>query len=334
MNYRGLSVALVVPCRNEELTIGRVVRDFKSAMPALEVFVFDNNSSDRTAAVALAAGANVISVPLRGKGNVVRRMFADVEADIFVLVDGDSTYDAASVTLLVDKLIDERLDMVVGCRQATGDAGAYRRGHEFGNWLLTRSVSLIFGGSFSDMLSGYRVFTRRFAKSFPALSRGFEIETELTVHALELRMPFGEAPTPYGTRPEGSTSKLSTYRDGWRILKTIARLYVAERPLAFYALCAAAMALISTALAIPLLIDYLETGLVPRLPTAVLSASMMICALLSLVCGLVLDNVTRGRHETKRLAYLAIPHPVHGRSHESSLSNPDVRLRRSDRVYS
>ncbi len=309
--YRGLRVALVVPCYNEALAIAQVIAGFKRAMPSLLIYVFDNNSSDNTASVARAAGAEVIQVPLRGKGNVVRRMFADIEADVFVMVDGDATYDAGSVQALVDKLIEERLDMVVGCRKTPDiDAqAAYRLGHQFGNKLLTQSVMRIFGGGFSDMLSGYRAFTARYVKSFPAISKGFEIETELTVHALELRMPYGELVTPYGARAEGSESKLSTFRDGWRILRTIGRLYVSERPLPFYAICAMLICLLSLTLATPLLIEFLETGLVPRLPTAVLSAALMICSLLSLVCGLVLDNVTRGRHEIKRLAYLAISPP-------------------------
>jgi glycosyltransferase involved in cell wall biosynthesis len=309
--YRGQRVALVVPCFNEEAAIAQVVDGFQTAMPELEIFVFDNNSSDETRTVALAAGAKVISVSHRGKGNVVRRMFADVDADIYVMVDGDATYEAGAVRKLVDKLIDEKLDMVVGCRKTQESIAheAYRNGHQWGNKMLSQSVVKIFGGSFTDMLSGYRVFSRRYAKSFPALSRGFEIETELTVHALELRMPFGEVNTSYGARPEGSVSKLSTYSDGWRILKMIGRLYISERPLAFFTICATLLAMVAIFLALPLLSEYLRDGLVPRLPTAVLSASLMVCALLSLVCGLILDNVTRGRHEIKRLAYLAIPAP-------------------------
>lgn len=311
MLYRDQRVALIVPCFNEEAAIGNVIRDFQVAMPQLDIFVFDNRSLDRTGEIARSLGANVIFVPLRGKGNVVRRMFADVEADVYVMVDGDATYDAFSVGRMIDKLLDEHLDMVVGCREteiALADV-AYRRGHQWGNRVLTQSVVGIFGGGFTDMLSGYRVFTRRYAKSFPALSHGFETETELTVHALELRMPFGEVTTPYRARPEGSESKLSTYRDGWRILKTIARLYVSERPLAFFGICAAFLAMAAVLLSFPLFAEYLAHGLVPRLPTAVLSASMMVSALLSFTCGLILDNVTRGRHETKRLAYLAIPAP-------------------------
>lgn len=309
--YRGQAVALVVPCFNEEAAIEKVIRDFQSAMPEICVYVFDNLSSDRTAEVARSNGATVINVPLPGKGNVVRRMFADVDADIYVMVDGDATYDAASVRQLLDKLLDERLDMVVGCRktEVSSAEAAYRSGHQWGNRLLTQSVVSIFGGNFTDMLSGYRVFSKRFVKSFPALSHGFEIETELTVHALELRMPCGEVMTPYGARPEGSQSKLSTYRDGWRILRTIGKLYVSERPLAFFGICALILALIAVTISVPVFIVFLEQGLVPRLPTALLSASMMICALLSVVCGLVLDNVTRGRHETKRLVYLSIRAP-------------------------
>ncbi|MDF0604657.1 glycosyl transferase [Neisseriaceae bacterium TC5R-5] len=236
-------------------------------------------------------------------------MFADVEADIYVMVDGDATYDAASVLKLVDAVIDGGADMVVGCRKVSEQISkaAYRQGHQFGNRMLTRSVRQIFGGEFTDMLSGYRAFSRRYAKSFPAISHGFEIETELTVHALELRMPTAEVDTPYGARPEGSVSKLSTYRDGLRIFKTIMQLYVHERPLQFYGLAALVLSLSALILSWPLIHTFWQTGLVPRLPTAVLSASLMVCALLSFTSGLVLDNVTKGRHESKRLAYLAIP---------------------------
>lgn len=309
--YRGHRVALIVPCYNEGLTIAQVVQGFKTALPEIRPYVFDNASLDNTAQSALAAGATVIHVPLQGKGNVVRRMFADVEADIYVMVDGDSTYHAPSVKAMIDQLLDQQLDMVVGCRETPkAIAGeAYRQGHQWGNRMLTGCVAQIFGGEFTDMLSGYRVFSRRFAKSFPALAQGFEIETELTVHALELRMPFGEYMTPYGARPEGSTSKLSTYKDGWRILKTIIRLYMSERPLPFFGLAGAAMALASIFLFIPILLEYLQSGLVPRIPTAILCTSLMGIAVLAFFVGLILDNVVRGRHETKRLAYLAIPAP-------------------------
>lgn len=309
MRYRDLNIALVVPCYNEEKTIAQVVREFKLAMPALEIYVFDNSSNDETAAIAKREGAQVIHVPLRGKGNVVRRMFADVDADIYVMVDGDATYDATAVSTLIDKLIDEKLDMVVGCRQTDAETAshAYRHGHQWGNRLLTQSVMQIFGGSFTDMLSGYRVFSRRYVKSIPALSHGFEIETELTVHALELRMPYGEVMTRYGARPEGSESKLSTYKDGWKILKTIGRLYVSERPFSFFGILASLIAAVAIIISIPIILEFLKVGVVPRFPTAILSASMMVCAILSFACGLILDNVTRGRHEVKRLTYLGIP---------------------------
>lgn len=311
--YRGHHVALIVPCFNEEAAIGAVLAAFHRAMPQLDLYVFDNRSTDATVVRAKAAGATVVSVALRGKGNVVRRMFADVEADVYVMVDGDSTYDASSLPALVDTLLDDHLDMVVGCRTtgAGADQDTYRPGHRWGNRLLTWSVVRLFGGSFTDLLSGYRVFSRRYVKSFPALSHGFEIETELTVHALELRMPWGEIATPYGSRPAASHSKLSTYQDGWRILRTIAKLYISERPLAFFALCAALLAATAVLLALPLLFEYLRTGLVPRLPTAVLAASMGVSALLSLVCGLILDTVTRGRQEAKRFVYLATPPSAH-----------------------
>lgn len=309
MQYRGLNVALIVPCFNEEKSIERVIRDFKVALPALSIFVFDNSSSDNTKQIALQCGVTVLNVPLKGKGNVVRRMFADVDADIYVMVDGDATYDANAVSQLIDKLIDEHLDMVVGCRKTSAAIAskAYRHGHQWGNRLLTQSVVRIFGGNFTDMLSGYRAFTRRYVKSIPALSYGFEIETELTVHALELRMPYGEINTNYGSRPEGSESKLSTYKDGWKILKTIGRLYMSERPFTFFGFIALLIASVAIILAIPLALEYFRAGVVPRFPTAILSASMMICALLSFACGLILDNVTRGRHEMKRLIYLGIP---------------------------
>jgi glycosyltransferase involved in cell wall biosynthesis len=307
MKYRDKSIALVIPCHNEAQTIEQVVTDFKNAMPEIAIYVFDNLSTDKTKEVALQAGATVISVNEKGKGNVVRRIFADVNADIYVMVDGDATYEAAAVHKLVDKLIDDRLDMVVGCRKVTADIAdkAYRPGHQLGNKVLTQSVTKIFGGKFTDMLSGYRAFTRRYAKSFPALSQGFETETELTVHALELRMPYGEVSTAYGERPEGSESKLSTYRDGFRILGTIVRLFMREKPLIFFGLIAACFFVVSILLSLPVFYVYMQTGLVPRLPTALLSAMLMLASFLSLACGLILDNVTIGRQESKRLFYLS-----------------------------
>ncbi len=299
-------IAVLIPCHNEEAAIGKVVQDFLRVLPQAAIFVYDNNSSDQTCAIAQRAGAIVRCEPLQGKGNVVRRMFADIEADIFVLVDGDDTYDAASAPRLIDLLVTQALDMVNGARVASSQA-AYRAGHQFGNALLTGLVARIFGNRLTDMLSGYRVFSRRFVKSFPALTAGFETETEFTVHALQLRMPIAEVPTPYRERPVGSVSKLRTYRDGWRILRTIFTLIKQEKPLQFFAVVSAALGVLSAGLALPVIRTYFATGLVPRLPTAVLSMGIMLLAFLSLVCGLVLETVTRGRNEAKRLAYLNVP---------------------------
>ena len=297
-------VAVLVPCYNEQAAIAQVVGNFRAELPAADIYVYDNNSTDRTVEVARTAGAMVRREGRQGKGHVVRRMFADVDADIYVLVDGDATYDAASVRTMVARLIDDRLDMVVGVRRDQEQA-AYRLGHRFGNRLLTGFVARVFGAAFADMLSGYRVFSRRFVKSFPALSGGFEIETELTVHALELELPVAEIETPYYARPEGSHSKLNTWRDGVRILNTIVKLYRSERPLGFFSGIGISMAIMSVGFAIPIVITYLREGVVPRLPTAVLSTGLMIIAALAITCGLVLDTVTRGRREIKLLAYLA-----------------------------
>jgi len=297
-------IAVLVPCFNEEAAIDKVVKDFRAALPAAAIFVFDNNSTDKTAEIARAAGAEVFEEKHRGKGFVVRRMFADVDADIYVLVDGDATYDAPSVRRMIGRLIDGQLDMVVGSR-IDKDKAAYRAGHRAGNRILSGFVAWVFGPSFNDMLSGYRVFSRRFVKSFPVLSGGFEIETELTVHALELGLPVEEIETPYYARPEGSSSKLSTWRDGFRILLTIANLYRAERPLPFFSVLGLIAGLVSIGLAVPIVITFLETGLVPRLPTAVLATGLMLLAFLCGAVGLVLDTVTRGRREMKLLAYLS-----------------------------
>lgn len=307
------TVAVVLPCYNESGAIAQVIGELKAALPGVAIHVFDNASTDGTAAVAREHGALVHHVSLRGKGNVVRRMFADVEADVYVMTDGDATYDVANIRQLIDCVLHEGCDMVVGARFDDGsNVHAYRPGHRLGNRMLTGSVALLFGGTFSDMLSGHRVFSRRYVKSFPATAHGFEIETELTVHALELRMQCMELPVAYRSRPEGTASKLSTFRDGWRILATIVRLFTSERPLAFFFLLAASLALLSIALAIPLMLTYLQTGLVPRLPTAVLATGTMLSALLSVVCGAVLHNVTLGRQEAKRLVYLSIPAPGRG----------------------
>lgn len=306
----GPRISVVIPCFNEEIAIPGVVEDFRRALPLASIHVFDNNSSDRTMDAARAAGAIVHAVALQGKGNVVRRMFADVDADIYVLVDGDGTYDAASAQAMTACLLDRGLDMVTGVREAV-HVEAYRRGHTFGNRLLSGFLSRLFGGNASDILSGYRIFSRRFVKSFPVLSSGFEIETELSVHALELCLPVAEVKTPYRERPEGSFSKLSTYRDGARILITMLRLFSAERPFVFYTLFSALSALLALILAAPLVVTYLQTGLVPRFPTAILSSSLMLLAALSFSVGLILDTVTRGRREVKMLHYLnqAAPRP-------------------------
>jgi glycosyltransferase involved in cell wall biosynthesis len=301
-----MRIAVLIPCFNEEAAVATVVADFRKALPTADIFVYDNNSSDRTASVAREAGAEVRSERRQGKGHVVRRMFADIDADIYVLVDGDATYDAASAPRMIDALFSDHLDMVVGLRVDKVQA-AYRTGHRAGNWMLTGFLSSVFGQAFKDILSGYRVFSRRFVKSFPVLSDGFEIETELAVHALELALPVVEIETPYYARPEGSFSKLNTWRDGFRILGTILKLYRSEKPLRFFAAIGIFLTLISIGLAIPIIVTFVEQGIVPRLPTAVLSMGLMILAMLSLSSGMVLDTVTRGRREMKLLAYLSQP---------------------------
>ena len=299
-------VAVLVPCFNEELTVGKTVTAFREVLPSATLYVYDNNSTDRTIDVARIAGAVVRNEPRQGKGNVVRRMFADVDADVFVLVDGDATYEAQAAPRMVRRAIDESLDFVNGAR-VSQRMDAYRRGHRFGNYVLTAMVRSIFGRQFTDMLSGYKVFSRRYVKSFPAMSRGFEIETELTVHALELRMPSGEEFTAYGERPLGSVSKLSTFRDGTKILRLIFDLVRNERPLQFFGLAGLVLVLVAIALAVPVVQTYFETGLVPRLPTAVLSVGLIIIGFLSFLAGLILDVVATMRREMKRLAYLSYP---------------------------
>ncbi|HEX7663016.1 MAG TPA: glycosyltransferase family 2 protein [Polyangiaceae bacterium] len=303
-SFEGLRIAVMAPCYNEALAVANVVRNFKKSLPNAEIYVFDNASTDDTAKIARAEGAHVHSVYFKGKGHVVRRMFADIEADLYIMVDGDDTYDAAAAPALVELLLRDRCDMVVALRQHT-EAGAYRSGHVLGNKMLTGFLSWMFGRACNDILSGYRVFSRRFVKSFPVLSAGFEIETELTVHALELRVPIGEMATHYGERPTGSASKLNTYRDGIRILFTMIRLFSAERPTLFYSIIATVLALVSIALMIPIAITFAETGLVPRFPTAILSTGIMLLAALSFFAGLILDTVTRGRRELKMLSYLS-----------------------------
>jgi hypothetical protein len=300
-------IAVVLPCRNEAAAIADVVRGFRSALPEAVVYVYDNGSTDGTEARAREAGAIVRREPVPGKGNVVRRMFADVDADVYVMADGDGTYDPRTARAMVDRLADGPLDMVVGARQYAEGGRASRRGHRAGNSVLTGFVGWLFGARFTDMLSGYRVLSRRFVKSFPALAMGFEIETELTIHALELRLPVDEVPTPYVARPGGSHSMLSTWRDGLRIAATILFLFKEIRPFRFFGTLFAALAVVSLGLAYPIVVTFLETGLVPRVPTAVLATGVMLLAFIALTCGIVLDTVSRGRREAKRLALLAVP---------------------------
>ena len=299
------SIAVLIPCRNEAVTIAEVVRAFRRALPAATIYVYDNVSTDQTAAIAAAAGAAVRHEPMAGKGNVVRRMFADVEADIYVMVDGDDTYDAAIAPEMVRRLGAEQLDMVVATRISDATDAAFRRGHRLGNSTLTRVVGWLFEPRFSDIFSGYRAFSRRFVKSFPALASGFEIETELAIHALELKMPVAEVPAPYTARPKGSRSNLSTWWDGLRIMAAIVFLFKEARPFKFFGAIAAALGFLSLALAWPLLVTYVATGLVPRLPTAILVTGIMLMAFIALACGVVLDTVSRGRREAKRLRYLS-----------------------------
>ena len=303
-----LSIAVLLPCHNEEEAIAQTVQDFRRALPTATVYVYDNNSTDRTIEVARAAGATVRCETRQGKGHVVRRMFADIDADLYVMADGDATYEAGAASAMVQRLLDENLDMVVGCRHDRA-RGAYRYGHRFGNALLTACLTLLFGRHFTDILSGYRVFSQRFVKTFPSLSEGFEIETEISVHALRLRMPVAEIDTAYDERPAGTKSKLSTYSDGIRILAQMISLFRQERPMLFFGLAGALLALLSVKLAIPLVVTYMETGLVPRFPTAILCTGLMILAFLSVASGLILDTVTRGRIEARRLAYLGWPPP-------------------------
>jgi glycosyltransferase involved in cell wall biosynthesis len=301
-----VQIAVLIPCRDEEATIGKVVRDFSVSLPQATIHVFDNNSTDRTAEIAAAAGAEVRKEPRQGKGHVVRRMFADIEADVYILVDGDDTYQATAAPGMIELLLRDRLDLVNGARNSTSD-GAFRPGHRFGNRLLSRMVQLIFGPYFVDMLSGYKVLSRRFVKTFPARSDGFELETELTVHALELRMPSAETLVRYQERPAGSQSKLHTIRDGLRILVVIGKLIKHGRPLLFFGVLGTAIGVLSLGLGIPIVIEYFETRLVPRFPTAVLSAVLALLATQLVVLGILLESVTRVSREMKRLAYLAIP---------------------------
>ncbi len=307
VNKKYSDVAVIVPCYNEAVTISKVIKDFQRALPGARIFVFDNNSSDATSKVAKKAGAIVRFVKLKGKGNVVRRMFADIEAEAYLMVDGDATYDAPSAPKMVSTLLKEHLDMVVGCRQEDSkDNSNYRRGHRLGNTLLTGFVQKIFGGQFTDMLSGYRVFSRRFVKSFTAESKGFETETELTIHALEMKMPYGEVMTPYSERPEGSISKLSTYKDGIKILGMILKLYSNERPKEFWGLIGGVLLVIAIILIVPVFVEFAKEGAIYKMPSLIVAVSFGMLGFLSFTIGLVLRTVTKGRREMKHLAYLSI----------------------------
>lgn len=303
----GLRIVVLLPCFNETRTIYRVVAEFKRVLPEARVYVYDNNSTDGTAEAARRAGAVVRHEPLQGKGNVIRRMFADIDADVYLMVDGDGTYETEKAPVLIEALVSHQLDMVCGARVAEDQDKAYRTGHVWGNHLLSGVIAWLFGNRFRDVFTGYRVFSRRFVKSFPALSPGFEIETELTVHALELRMPVLELDTRYGHRPEGSVSKLRTWRDGLQILRAILVLLKEVRPLFFFTSIFLILSAISVLLSWPLLGTYLETGEVPRFPTAILSTGLMLLAFINLTSGIILDSVTRGRRELKRMHYLNVP---------------------------
>ena len=300
-----METAVLLPCYNEGPAIYDVVRSFQKVLPGAIVYVYDNNSSDNTAEEAKRAGAVVRTERRQGKGHVIRRMFADIDADIYVMADGDGTYDSEAAPDLVQKLIDENLDMVVGARKSVDGQDTYRKGHRFGNWMLTTTVQLLFGRGFEDMLSGYRIFSRRFVKSFPAISTGFQIETEITIHALSLTLPCEEVQTRYFERAEGTASKLSTYKDGALILSFIMLLFKEIKPFAFFGILSGVLVLLSLFLGVPVILEFLDTGLVPRFPTAILSASIMLCAVLAFLCGTILDSLGRGRLEHKRLRYIA-----------------------------
>ncbi len=301
-----MRIAVLIPCHNEEASVGTMVRDLAMVVPEADIYVYDNGSSDRTTAVAAAAGALVRHESIPGKGYVVCRMFSEIDADVYLLIDGDATYDTGCARAMIEQLIKDRLDMICAAR-IDETPQAYRRGHRFGNSLLTKMVAMVFGNRFHDMLTGYRAFSRRFVKSFPTLSKGFEIETQLTVHALQMQMRVAEIPTPYFERTQSSLSKLHTFKDGWRILRVIARLIKDERPLIFFSTVFLLLATLSVVLAWPVIVEFMETGLVPRLPTAILSTGIMLLAFLSLFSGIVLDTVAQGRRESKRLHYIAIP---------------------------
>lgn len=301
------NIAVLLPCYNEGAAIAAVVKAFQKALPFATIYVFDNNSTDNTVEEANKAGAIVCVEKRQGKGNVIRRMFADIEADIYVMADGDLTYDAVASPLLIKKLIDEKLDMVVGTRRAQNSDKTFRPGHRFGNILFTKMVAYLFGRQFSDILSGYRVFSCRFVKSFPASSSGFDTEAELTIHSLELKLPVGEVNTNYFDRVEGSESKLSTYRDGFKVLFRVLLMLKETRPLFFFGVISFMLMLLSVILSIPLFYSYFTIGFIPKIPTAILTTGIMLLAFISLACGIILDSVCRARKELKYLHYLGLP---------------------------
>ena len=322
--FGDLNIAVLLPCYNEEASIAQVVLDFRRVLPGTRIYVYDNNSSDKTAEQAARAGASVVPSRRQGKGNVVRQMFADIDADIYIMADGDGTYDVSAAPHLIQTLLDERADMVVGTRNdVTIDAG--RKGHAFGNHLFNKVYQVIFGNDFTDIFSGYRVFTRRFAKSFPAMSPGFEIETEMSVHASTLRLPVVEVGTHYGVRGEGSESKLSTFRDGFKILRMIATLMKETRPFLFFSYIAIGLVGLSMFSAAPVLIEYFQTGLVERMPTWVLSMTMLLASMMVFMAGVILDSVARGRNEQKRVHYLSIRSSRGEQHHANTLRLRDRR---------
>lgn len=296
-------IAVLIPCYNEALTIQTVISDFRAALPEASIYVYDNRSTDNTLSLAKSANAQVKEVHLRGKGQVVRRMFTEIEADIYILVDGDATYDAPSAPRAIALLKEQSLDMIV-CTRTPKDKSAFPRGHSFGNRWFTQAVNILFNSHFHDILSGYRVLSRRFVKSFPIISQGFEIEAEITIHAMQLGVPVAEINTPYAERPVGSTSKLRTLRDGFKILKRVLSLFFYFRPLLFFTVFFLGLSISSLVLGLPIVTYFLEHNTVPRLPTALLAASLGLLACMSLLCGIILDSISRSRQEAKRCWYL------------------------------
>lgn len=308
LNHSSINIAILIPCYNEEHAIAKVIKGFQSSLPSATIYVYDNNCTDKTPEIASQAGAIIRCETRQGKGHVVRRMFADIEADVYIMVDGDGTYDATYAPLMVETLLAGPCDMVTAIRDFKYSA-TYEKTNTYGTKALAFIVNKIFGGEIQDMFSGYRAFSRRFVKSFPMVSTGFEIETELTIHALELQMRTAEIEAPYFDREPGSRSKLRAFRDGFKVLFMIIRFIKEERPVQLFASLGAISALLSIGLGIPLVMTYLNTGLVPRIPTAILSSALMLLGFLGLIIGFILSAVTTARRETKRLSYLKVPPP-------------------------